>query len=162
MIRLAKIEDLQRITDIYNQAILTQKCTADMETFTLDQRLSFFEAHQNNEYPLWVYQIEDQVVGYVYLSGYRPGRRAFSSTVEVSYYLDQTYLGKGIGSQCLEHAILEAKERGFQTMVAILLGINEKSTGLLKKFNFEEWGRLPGIAHFDDYITDHLYYGLKL
>ncbi len=37
-IRKAVIEDLPKLVEIYNQAVLTKRCTADMETFEVDEK----------------------------------------------------------------------------------------------------------------------------
>ncbi len=160
-IRLAVQSDLPMLTDIYNQAIIRKTCTADTEVFTVDQRQPWFDAHQNTQYPLYVCEEDGQVAGYLYFTAYRP-RKAMIKTAEISYYLHQDFQGRGIGSAFMAFAIETAPSLGFHTLIAILLGINEASTGLLKKFGFEEWGRMPGIAEFDHGVSDHLYYGLKL
>lgn len=46
-IRLAKYKDLEQMVEIYNQAIETHRCTADMDTFSIDERISWFEEHQS-------------------------------------------------------------------------------------------------------------------
>lgn len=161
-IRLAIQEDLQAMTDIYNQAIVRKRCTADTKTFTLLQRQGWFDAHQNEAYPLWVYEIDGKIAGYLYLSGYRPGREAMIKTVEVSYYLDNAFQGHGIGTKFLDFGIKQAKALDYKTLVAILLSCNIPSIRLLEKFGFKEWGRMPEIADFDGSVFDHLYYGLKL
>lgn len=161
-IRIATFDDLQPMVDIYNQAILTNRCTADTEIFTFEERIDWFKAHENDAYPLYVYEIDNRVVGYLYFSAYRPGRKAMISTAEISYYLHEDYLGKGIGSNLMTFAINKAPELGFKTLVAILLSINEPSIGLLKKFNFEAWGTMIDIAEFDHGTCSHLYYGLKI
>jgi len=160
--RLAQLSDLEVMTEIYNQAILRKKCTADTEIFIPEQRKPWFDAHQNTEYPLYVYEIEDTVVGYVYLSGYRPGRKAMRYIAEVSYYIHNDYQRRGLGSKLLQHGIDCAKDLGYKDLVAILLSFNEPSIKLLKKFDFEEWGCLPDIADFDGELCSHLFYGLKL
>lgn len=161
MIRLAKPSDLETLTDIYNQAILSKRCTADMDTFTPNQRLKWFDEHQSERYPLYVYELNDNVIGYATLSSYRP-RRAFEKTVEVSYYIDFNHHRMGIGDALLEHMINVARNLGYSTMIAILLGINKGSTGLLIKHGFEKYGEIPDIADFGDHTTSHMYYGLKL
>lgn len=161
-IRLAKYDDLEVLVEIYNQAIVKGKCTADTETFSVEQRVPWFEEHQSLEYPLYVYEIDDKVVGYMYLSGYRPGRRAMRFTAEVSYYIHNDYQKQGIGTKFLEFAIEKSKELNYKTLIAILLDWNIPSIKLLKKFGFEEWGCLPNIADFDGETCSHLYYGLKL
>ena len=161
-IRLSVQKDLPQLTIIYNQAILKKSCTADTETFTTEERQIFFDAHQNTQYPLFVYETNGLIAGYVYLTPYRPGRKAMNGTAEISYYVHNDFQGQGIGSRLLSHGIQIAKELNYITLVAILLGINIPSINILKKFNFEEWGRLPSIAEFDHGSSDHLYYGLKL
>jgi len=160
--RIAEQRDLQAMTEIYNQAIVRKTCTADTETFTTEQRQSFLDAHQNDEYPLYVYEIDGQVVGYVYLSGYRPGRKAMRYITEVSYYIHDDFQRQGLGTKFLGFAIEEAKRLGYRDLIAILLGFNKASIALLEKFNFEKWGELPDIADFDGKLSSHLYYGLKL
>lgn len=161
-IRLAKYEDLEVLVEIYNQAIVTKRCTADTETFTVEERMSWFKEHQSLEYPLYVYEIDGKVVGYMYISGYRPGRRAMRFTAEVSYYIHNDYQRQGIGSKFMEFAIEKSKELNYKTLIAILLEWNTPSIKLLEKFGFNEWGRLPNIADFDGETCSHLYYGLKL
>lgn len=161
-IRLSLQKDLSQLTEIYNQAIVRKSCTADTETFTTEERQVFFDAHQNNQYPLYVYEIENKIAGYVYISAYRPGRKAMIGTVEISYYVHNDYQGQGIGTQLLDFALKKSKDLNYTTAVAILLSINSASIALLEKFEFKQWGCMPQIAEFDSVTCDHLYYGLKL
>lgn len=161
-IRKAAITDLPRLTEIYNQAVLDRKCTCDIEPFTAEERRHWFDDHQSDRFPLWVYEAGGQVVGYVYISPYRSGRSAVRDVCEVSYYLDFACHGQGIGSELVAHAIGEARKRGFNHMIAMLLSANAASIALLKKFAFAEWGNMPDIADFGDITCSHLYYGRKL
>lgn len=161
-IRKAKITDLTRLTEIYNQAIITQKCTCDTQTFTVQERQQWFNEHQSHRFPIWVCEIEGKVVGYSYISPYRSGRKALRNVCEISYYLDYDYHRRGIGSQLMDYTIQEAKERGFINIIAILLECNIGSIGLLRKFGFSQWGVLPEIAQFQDVLYSHLYYGKKI
>ena len=161
-IRIANFNDLQAMVHIYNQAILTNRCTADTEIFTFEERIGWFKSHENEAYPLYVYEMDNKVVGYLYFSAYRPGRKAMIATAEISYYLHEDFLGKGIGSELMTFAINRAPDLGFKPLIAILLSINVPSIGLLKKFNFEPWGCMADIAVFDHGTCSHLYYGLKV
>ena len=62
----------------------------------------------------------------------------------------------------LEQTEKEAAARGIKVLVAILLASNAPSVGLLKKFGYREWGRLPGIVDFGGRRVDHLVYGKYL
>jgi len=161
-IRLVKYKDLESIVGIYNQAIVRKSCTADMDIFSVEEKTPWFEEHQSLEYPMYVYEIDNKVVGYVYFSAYRPGRRAMKYTAEVSYYIHNEYQGQGIGSNLLKFAIDRSKDLNFKNLIAILLEINVPSINLLKKFGFKEWGCLPNIVDFDGKVCSHMYYGLKI
>jgi len=162
MIRLANEGDLWAMTQIYNQAILRGTCNAFTETFEMEERMDWFVAHQNEHYPLYVYEKEDQVVGLFYFTAYRPGRLAMKGTAEISYYVHEDYQGQGIGSIMMEYALDLAPDLGFDTLVAILLSVNEGSLALLKKYSFAEWGRIHDAVQLSFGRCDHLYYGKKI
>jgi L-amino acid N-acyltransferase len=161
-VRLVEDRDLEALVEIYNDAILTLRCTADMDIFTVEERLSWLREHQCLQYPMYVYEAGNKVAGYIYFSAYRPGRRALKGTAEISYYIHKDYQRKGIGTELLEFSIKKAKELQFHNLVAILLGCNTPSIKLLEKFGFKKWGCLPGIVDLSVEVCDHLYYGLKL
>ena len=162
MIRPAAVSDLPRLTDIYNQAIRAGGCTADTEEFTELQRLPWLQEHLDPAYPLFVYELDNTVAGYVYLTPYRKGRKALQGTVEISYYLDFRYHRRGIGSRLVEHAIQAAKDLGYRKLIAILLSCNEASQALLKKHGFVQWGLLPDVAELHGRLYSHYYLGLDL
>lgn len=161
-IRFADITDLSSITDIYNQAIRTKCATGDIEEFSVDDRTEWFEKFDNNKYPLYIAEIANKVVGYCTLSPYRPGRKAMSSVAEISYYLDYSFHGKGIGTALLKYVIEDCDRIGKESLLAILLDINTQSVGILEKFNFTKWGHFPDIIDIDREKCGHLIYGLKI
>ena len=160
--RAATPEDALRFMEIYNQAIAQGSCTCDTEPVSLQNRLDWIREHQGSRCPIFACLQGGQVIGYSYLTAYRPGRRAVENVAEVSYYLDFSAHGQGIGSWMLQRTIQKAEERGFTTLIAILVESNEKSIALLRKFGFAEWGRLPGIVSLGGRHLDHLYYGRHL
>lgn len=161
-IRLAEDKDFEALVEIYNQAIVTFRCTADMDVFSVNERIPWFKEHQSLEYPLYIYEIDNRVVGYLYFTAYRPGRRAMRYTAELSYYIHNDYQKQGIGTKLMEFAIEKSKELNFKNLLAILLERNIPSIKLLERFGFKQWGCLPGIADFNGEVCSHLYYGLKL
>ncbi len=162
MIRKAIIADLVEINDIYNQAVMHGTQTADTEPISLKKRREWFENHNIDQYPVFVFEIDKKVVGWLTLSAYRSGRKALESVAEISYYIHKDFQGCGIGSQLAKFGIEIAPTYNFENLVAILLGSNSVSVKLLEKFNFRHWGTLPGVAQFANQKVDHLYYGLKL
>ena len=154
-------EHLERIVEIYNQAIIDGFSTADMETYKPEEKLQWFNAH-DDQHPLFVVLTNNKVVGWITLSAYRPGRKALQSVREVSGYLDSEYRGMGIGTKLMQYIIDLAPSLGVDCLLGILLSKNVKSIALVEKTGFEKWGTLPGIADFNGVKCDHLYYGKKL
>jgi len=162
MIRQAIMNDLERITAIYNQAIESRQAAGDTEVFTTAQRKHWFASYSDERTPIFVYVDCGIVVGYCYLSKYRPGKQALESAAEISYFIDYKHHRKGIGSKLVQHTIRVAKELGYRNLFAILLSCNSGSITFLVKHGFELWGTLPDIACIDGKTYSHYYYGLTI
>lgn len=161
-IRLALLNDLPIIVNIYNQAILKKGLTADLDLQDVSVKTSWFEQHIPDRYPIFVASKNDEIVGWVSLSPYREGRKALQRTTEVSLYIHDNHIGKGYGSMMMKQIMAEAKQIGYTNMIAILIANNEKSVGLFTKFNFTLWGLLPGIVEIGDEKLNHCIYGRSL
>lgn len=158
----ATVADLPQIVDIYNQSILAGQRTADTEALTLEDRLEWFNGHSSEKYPLLVAKEGDIVLGYLTLSAYRFGRKALSRTAEISYYIDFNHHRQGVASQLIDATFSMCPSLKITTLIAILIGCNQGSIGILNKYGFKEWGRFPHIVEVGEEQFDHLYYGLHL
>ena len=154
--RKATPDDIESMTDIYNESIREGGLTGDLEPLSLENRRSWYRDHQG-KYSIFVKIIDGAVAGYVSLSPYRKGRSAFDGTCEISYYLYRKHRGRGFGGEMIGYALQMAKQSGFQLVVAIVLAINQRSIGILKKFDFETSGILPQAAEIDGIPVDHIY-----
>lgn len=161
-IRKASPDDLPAINEIYNQAVRQRFCTAHLKQVGMKEQEQWYAAHDPNVYPVFVAVADGLVSAWVSLGPYRKDREALSHVAEVSYYVADGQREKGVASMLLQHAIDQAPSFGFSVLLAILLNKNVASIGLLEKFGFSEWGRMPAIARIDNQLADHLYYGLKL
>lgn len=160
-IRIATEDDLALINAIYNQAVL-QKLTADTIAITMTQRKEWFNAHDANLYPVFVYEKDATVVGWLSFSPYRCGRQALDETSEISYYIDKTFHKKGIGTDLINFAKEVAVRYNFKNLLAIILDKNEGSLKLMQKCGFEKWAFLPKVANFEGELCGHVYYGINL
>lgn len=160
-IRTATQADLPSIDTIYNQAI-EEKLTADTTPLTPSERSTWFKDHDINKYPIFVYEIDNEIIGWLSFSKYRNGRAAVNKTVEISYYIDKKHRNKGIGAQLILYAKTIAKQYGFQNLIAIILERNNSSIKLIEKYGFKNWGYLPKVADFDGEVCGHFYYGINL
>ena len=161
-IRIAAAGDLPAITEIYNQAVALGSATADISPVSIESRGTWLRDHAPDQYPVFVAESEDRVLGWCSLSPYRPGRMALRHTAEISYYIDERFREKGVGSFLITCAIERCARLGIKTIFAIILDINRDSTRILEKLGFEQWGHLPGVADFEGRECGHLYYGLRV
>lgn len=161
-IRTATSGDWESVVRIYNEAIDTRISTADTKHVTIESRKGWLNQHLEENYPIFVNETEAIITGWCSLSPYRYGRAAFDKTAEISYYISREHRGKGVGTLLVEHTVSQCSRLGIDALVAILLGSNKPSINLLRKFQFEEWGRLPEIAEIDGNHYDHLYMGKRL
>lgn len=161
-IRVAEIKDLDKIVEIYNQAIAAGEKTADITPFTTDDRKSWFAAHIPDKYPILVAEKDGSIIGYLTLSAYRPGRMALQYTAEVSYFIDFEHHRQGVASRLLQNAIAMCSSLQIKTLVAILIDSNLGSVKLLQKYGFNKWGHLPRVGECAGVEFGHSYYGLRV
>ncbi|KAE9541385.1 N-acetyltransferase family protein [Ursidibacter maritimus] len=146
-IRKAVPSDFEAILAIYNQAIPTHQVTADLYFATVESRQGWFDFHLNSEkYPLWTVVEDENVVGWFSFSPFYE-RPAFVHTSEISIYLDQSAKGKGYGSQIIQYMQDQMLSCGINTLMAYVFELNQVSMNLMKKHQFECWGRFPNIAN---------------
>jgi phosphinothricin acetyltransferase len=161
-IRTAKYEDLESIVEIYNQAIGSKFETAETTKIKTSDKIDWFFSHKPETYPIFVYEIEGKVLGWISFSSYREGRTSLRATIEISYYVHHKFKRQGIGSKLIEYALDAAKKMGYKNLFGIILDKNEASIQLLHKFGFAEWGHLPNIANFNGEECGHVYLGRRV
>jgi phosphinothricin acetyltransferase len=161
-IRNARLEDIDSINNIHNQAINEKFKVAYLEPWTKDMMLEWFNEHDSKEYPVYVAEIDNNVVGFVYINSYRPGRVALKQTAEISYFVDKNYQRKGIGRKLIRFMESKCNNLGIKTLFAIIIDTNEASIKAIEKCGYKEWGHLPRIAIFDDIEVGHFYYGKRI
>ncbi|MCS4302852.1 GNAT family N-acetyltransferase [Chryseobacterium sp. BIGb0232] len=147
--RNAELADLNKIVAIYNSTIASRMVTADVEEVSVESKVQWFSEHNTETRPLWVVEDTDgQMIGWVSFSSFHE-RSAYSGTVEVSIYLDESCRGKGYGKMILQYCIDNAGKFGVNNLVALIFLHNEPSLKLFRYFGFEDWGNLPNVAVLD-------------
>ncbi|OCA72429.1 phosphinothricin acetyltransferase [Chryseobacterium artocarpi] len=147
--RNAELADLNKIVAIYNSTIASRMVTADVEEVSVESKEKWFHEHNPQTRPLWIVEDSDrEIVGWVSFSSFHE-RPAYSGTVEVSIYLDESSRGKGYGKTILQYCIENAGKFGVNNLVALIFLHNEPSLKLFRHFGFEDWGTLPDVAVLD-------------
>ena len=161
-IREADISDLPSIVSIYNQAVPTRRSTANTIPWTVESRTPWFIEHKPDNHPIFVAEVDGQVVGWCSLSVYRPGRLALRFTAEISYYIDSNFQRKGVGQTLIQHAIEVCPILNIKNIIAVIIDRNEPSRKILEKLGFEQWAYLPRVLDFDGQEFGEYYYGIRV
>lgn len=159
--RIAKIEDLPLIVDIYNSTVASRMVTADTEPVTVASKKEWFRRH-NNRRPLFIAENDDaETIGWLSFQDFY-GRPAYGITAEISIYLDEKYRGRGYGHSVLKFAIEKATSLGIENLLGFIFAQNKASIKLFMNNGFSRWGHLPGVAVLDGRYSDLEILGLKL
>jgi phosphinothricin acetyltransferase len=144
LIRDAVSRDLESITGIYNEAVLTTAATFDTSPKTMEDRREWFEGH-GEKHPVLVAVVSDAVVGWGSLSAWSD-RRAYEDSVEISAYVKEGFRGRGIGRRLTAALLDEGKKRGLRTVIAQIESSNAASIHLLESSGFENIGTLRQVG----------------
>jgi phosphinothricin acetyltransferase len=158
--RLAKLEDLPAIVDIYNATIPSRMATADTEPVSVQGRESWFEAHTPASRPLWVAEVDGRIAGWLSFSSFY-GRPAYASTAELSLYVHESFRRYGLGTYLLTDAVACAPSIGVNTLLGFIFGHNAPSLALFARYEFSHWGKLPRVALLDGVERDLIIVGRR-
>ena len=157
--RIAQIEDLPVLLDIYNYEAENGYATFDIEPKTYEERKVWFDEHNVDNHPLSVALIEDEVVGYASLSPYRT-KEAYAATVELSVYVHKDFRGRGVAMRLMQDILQMARaDESIHTVVSVITAGNEASEKLHEKFGFSysgtlhevgiKWGKYLDIVNYE-------------
>jgi phosphinothricin acetyltransferase len=142
--RKAELSDINAITEIYNEAILTTTATFDTEPKSVSERVQWFQSH-DNRHPIWVAVLDEKVVGWISLSKWFD-RSAYNDTGETSFYIKSEYRGQRIGTTLLQLMIKEAQQLKYHTIIARIAGESDVSLHVHTNFGFVQVGILKEVG----------------
>lgn len=145
-IREATESDLPAIVDIYNQSIPAGWSTADTRPIAVSERVEWFRKFNPAKRPIWVGEINGEVVATAYLSSFYAGRPAYDATAEVSVYVATAYHRKGIGRHLKEFVIQQCPGLGVTTLLSMYFDHNQATRHINESLGFEVMGHLTEIA----------------
>lgn len=159
-LRDAKLNDLDGITSIYNWAILNTTATFDNEKKTMNEQIIWFNDHGYKN-PIIVAELDGIIVGWASLSKWSD-RCAYSDTAEISLYIKDGFIGKGIGRKLMEHIIKKGKSVGLHVLIARITEGNGNSVHLHESFGFNHIGKMREVGKkfgkiLDVYLMQKIY-----
>jgi phosphinothricin acetyltransferase len=153
LIRAASHADLQRIHDIYNDAVLTTTATWDYEPWPWEKRLAWWAEHEaDHTCPVFVAEVEGAVAGFSYLSHFRE-KIGYRFTREDTIYIDPALHRRGIGLTLLSAVVEQARSDGMRAVIGGIVSTNEPSLRLHERLGFVETARMPAVGYkFDQWL----------
>lgn len=161
VIRPMEEKDLKEVNDIYNHAILHTTALWKEEPESLEQRKEWYKQKQQNGDPMFVYEENNQVIGFVTFSNFYP-YPAYRYTVEHSVYVHKNHYRKGIGTKLLKFIIEEANKRQIKTMIASIASENSDSINLHEKLGFYFAGEIKNCGYKFGRWLSYSFYQLDL
>jgi phosphinothricin acetyltransferase len=142
-IRAATRADLPRLTEIYNHYVIHTAVTFDIEPYTVERRVAWYEQFGLiGRHRLLVAEDDTRVTGYAGTTRFRP-KAAYDTTVETTVYCAPDAIGKGIGG-ALYSALFEAiAGEDIHSIVAGYVLPNPASAALHGRFGFQPVGVFP-------------------
>ncbi|MCF0155575.1 MAG: N-acetyltransferase family protein [Veillonella sp.] len=160
-IRPGQEADIQALLDIYNYEVVNGVATLDLEPRTLEEWTEWYQAHNVDNHPLLVAEVDGQVAGYATLSAYRT-KEAYRSTVELSVYIGADFRRRGVASALMKAILAEGRaDERTHLIVSVITAGNEASEKLHEAFGFDLVGRLREVGvkkgAYRDTVTYALY-----
>jgi len=144
-IRQAQANDIQSITEIYNEAITSTVSTFDIAPKSLSEQNDWFMGHGPRN-PILVAEKNNIIVGWAALSKWS-NRCAYKKTAEISVYVKKDYQGKNIGRNLLKTIIKEGEKVGLHTLLALITEENMASIHLHESLGFFHIGTIREVGY---------------
>ena len=153
VVRSAPDADIASIREIYAHHVLNGLGTFEETPPTLDEMGARHAAAVAAGMPYLVATLAERVVGYSYVTPYRP-RPAYRYTVEDSVYIADTHRGRGIGSALLSSLIERCEAGPWRQMIAVIGdSANAGSITLHEKLGFHRVGTVEAVGYkFDKWV----------
>jgi phosphinothricin acetyltransferase len=135
-VRLAERRDAEATRAIYNVEVAESTATFDLVPRTLDEQVDWIAGHSGAHPAVVATDEAGEVVGFGSLSPFRD-RPAYATTVEDSVYVRRDRRGQGIGRLLLDELLRLAREHGFHSVMARIVGNHEASIALHRACGFD-------------------------
>jgi phosphinothricin acetyltransferase len=145
-VRAARVDDVPRLTDIYNHYVLTTPITFDLDPVTVEERRVWFEQFSAaGRHRLFVAEQDGIVLGYAGSHQFRT-KKAYDPTIEATVYCAPEAIGRGLGT-LLYRALFDALAgEDIHLAVAGITLPNDASIALHQRFGFAPAGVMHQVG----------------
>jgi phosphinothricin acetyltransferase len=137
--RLIERRDAEAVRDIYNVEVAESTVTFDLVPRSVADQIAWIDEHAGGHPAIVAVDDRETVVGFASLTPYRP-RPAYATTVEDSVYVRRDQRGNGVGRLLLADLVDLARDHGFHSAIARIVGGHDASIALHRACGFEQIG----------------------
>jgi L-amino acid N-acyltransferase len=135
-VRLAAAGDAEAIREIYNTEVTGSTVTFDLVPRTIEEQRAWLADHAGAHPAIVAVAGDGAVLGFASLSAYKE-RPAYATTVENSVFVHRDHRGEGVGKALLTELVRLARDHGFHTVIARIVGDNEASIRVHQAVGFQ-------------------------
>ena len=146
LVRDSLESDVAEIQAIYAHHVLHGTASFELTPPTLDEMRQRRADVVAKNLPYLVAEQNGQVVGYAYVTLYRP-RPAYRFTVEDSVYVREGLAGQGIGSLLLSEIIKICTAKGYRQLMAVVGDASPPSVSLHQRHGFTLAGTFKSVGY---------------
>lgn len=137
-------ENIPTALTIYNWYVLNSTATFHVKAIPQEE-LEKMVSLGHTKYQSFIILYNDEICGFCYLSQFRY-KEAYNKSAEITLYLNQNSLGKGIGKATLTYLEKIAKENEITNLVAVITEGNDASIALFENDGYFKVGHLKNIG----------------
>ena len=156
--RTLKIHDLHHILEIYNFHIKNGLANFEEEPIKYTVLLNFTKNILKSNLPFIVCEENKSILGFTYLSKFR-NKSGYRYSFEDSVYVDNKYIGNGLGSLLLNQLIKKSSQNSQIKNIIAVIGGNktEASIRIHQKNGFKKIGTLKKVGFKKNQWLDTIY-----
>src|SRR4051794_27017964 len=137
--RLATRRDAEALAAIYNVEVRESTVTFDLVPRTTAEQIEWIDEHSGGHPAIVAVDDSGAVAGFASLTPYR-SRPAYAPTVEDSVYVRRDLRAAGVGRLLLGDLVELARDHGFHSVMARIVGGHDASIALHRGCGFAEVG----------------------
>lgn len=155
--RLATIDDLPQIVEIFNQAIPSGVNDDTVPLEVVDRQEWFRQFDESH--PLWVMVIDQRIVAWCALEYFYP-HPAYHHSAEIAIYVRSEFQKQHLGQAFLEYVHHQIESQlAIKTVIAYIYAENLPSQRLFQRCGYTKWGSLPQISEINGQFRDLVVFG---
>jgi phosphinothricin acetyltransferase len=160
MIRSTKLEDAIRIADIYNHYVTHSMITFEEVPVGAKTMRERIQAILEHDLPWLVFEDPKGICGYAYAGKWNT-RSAYKHSAEVTVYLREGEMRRGIGTLLYSELIAQLRAMDFHAIIGGIALPNAASVALHEKLGFEKVAHYREVGYKFNQWIDVGYWQLK-